>query len=168
MGLAGGKPGAVNEAVLVRNDGTEELRKATGVVLEAGDRLTFGTAGGGGWGDPLERDRKAVERDIVAGYVSPEAARRDYGYEAPTGAHLTGEVMLAQERRRRLLAAMAEAGIAELVLYGNAWQGDYLRYAVDFGILEGHGIAVVAADGTIELFLDSATDVERAERKRPA
>lgn len=71
--------------------------------------------------------------------------------------------VLAQERRRRLLAAMAEAGIEEMVLYGNAWQGDYLRYATDFGILEGHGIAVVAVDGATELFLDSATDAERAE-----
>ena len=75
--------------------------------------------------------------------------------------------MLAEERRRRLLAAMAEAGIAELVLYGNAWQGDYLRYAADFGILEGHGIAVMQADGTTELFLDSATEAERAEAETP-
>jgi Xaa-Pro aminopeptidase len=71
--------------------------------------------------------------------------------------------MLKTERRRRLVAAMTEAGIAEIVLYGNAWQGDYLRYASDFGILEGHGIAVVAADGTVELFLDSAVEAERAE-----
>ena len=75
--------------------------------------------------------------------------------------------MLADERRRRLLDAMAEAGIAEMVLYGNAWQGDYLRYAADFGILEGHGIAVVSADGTTELFLDSATEAERAEAEAP-
>jgi Xaa-Pro dipeptidase len=71
--------------------------------------------------------------------------------------------MLAEERRQRLVAAMAEAGVAQMVLYGNAWQGDYLRYAADFGILEGHGIAVVSADGATELFLDSATDAERAE-----
>src|SRR5262245_59805949 len=75
--------------------------------------------------------------------------------------------MLADERRRRLLAAMAEAGIAEMVLYGNAWQGDYLRYAADFGILEGHGIAVVSADGKTELFLDSVTEAERAEVEVP-
>ena len=75
--------------------------------------------------------------------------------------------MLAQDRRQRLLAAMAEAGIGEMVLYGNAWQGDYLRYAADFGILEGHGIAVVAADGATELFLDSATEAERAEAEVP-
>ncbi len=75
--------------------------------------------------------------------------------------------MLAEERRRRLLSAMAEAGIAELVAYGNAWQGDYLRYVADFGILEGHGIAVMKADGTTELFLDSASDAERAEAETP-
>src|ERR1700730_8370150 len=71
--------------------------------------------------------------------------------------------MLSQQRHKRLLAAMAEAGIDEMVLYGNAWQADYLRYAADFGILEGHGIAVVAADGTTELYLDSASEAERAE-----
>src|SRR6516165_3981038 len=71
--------------------------------------------------------------------------------------------MLAEARRRHLLTAMADAGIGHIVLYGNAWQGDYLRYAADFGILEGHGIAVVSSDGASELFLDSATEAERAE-----
>jgi Xaa-Pro aminopeptidase len=71
--------------------------------------------------------------------------------------------MLSQERRQRLVAAMAEAGIDEMVLYGNAWQADYLRYAADFGILEGHGIAVVSVDGSTELYLDSASEAERAE-----
>src|SRR5262249_10552009 len=75
--------------------------------------------------------------------------------------------MLREERRRRLIAAMAEAGIAEMVLYGNAWQGDYLRSASAFGILEGHGIAIVAADGSVELFLDSAVEAERAEVEVP-
>src|SRR5262245_44054166 len=74
---------------------------------------------------------------------------------------------LARERRRRLLAAMAEAEIDAMVLYGNAWQGDYLRYAADFAMLEGHGIAVVAADGSTELYLDSATEAERAEAEVP-
>lgn len=71
--------------------------------------------------------------------------------------------MLADERRRRLLSAMAEAKLDGMVLYGNAWQGDYLRYATDFGLLEGNGIAVVSGDGAIQLFLDSAVEVQRAE-----
>src|SRR6202034_1606457 len=76
--------------------------------------------------------------------------------------------MLAEQRRQRLVVAMREAGIAYMVLYGNAWQGDYLRYGTDFGILEGHGIALIAADGDVELLLDSATDAERAELEAPA
>ena len=70
---------------------------------------------------------------------------------------------LAEERRQRLAAAMREAGLDHVLLYGNAWQGDYLRYGADFGILEGHGLALVDADGAVELFLDSAADAERAE-----
>jgi Xaa-Pro dipeptidase len=76
--------------------------------------------------------------------------------------------MLAEERRKRLAAAMREAGVDHLVLYGNAWQGDYLRYGSDFGILEGHGIALIAADGGAELYLDGATDAERAEVEAPS
>ena len=70
---------------------------------------------------------------------------------------------LAQERRRRLLGAMADAGIEHIVLYGNAWQGDYLRYGTDFSMLEGHGVALVSSDGATELFLDSVVEAERAE-----
>src|SRR5215470_11359938 len=81
-GLNGGGPGAVNEAALVRRDGSEQkLLKATSVPMEPGDRLVFRTAGGGGWGDPRLRSRREVEGDIAKGYVSAEAARRDYGFE---------------------------------------------------------------------------------------
>jgi N-methylhydantoinase B len=36
-------------------------------------------AGGGGYGDPLERDPEIVEKDVIEGYVSLERAREDYG-----------------------------------------------------------------------------------------
>jgi N-methylhydantoinase B len=82
-GLHGGQPGAVNEAVLIRRDGSEQtLKKATGVPMEPGDRLTFYTAGGGGFGDPRARDRAAIADDVGKGYVSAAAARRDYGADA--------------------------------------------------------------------------------------
>jgi N-methylhydantoinase B len=82
-GLHGGKPGAVNEAVLIRRDGSEQsLKKATGVPMEPGDRLVFFTAGGGGFGDPRARDPAALADDVAKGYVSAAAARRDYGADA--------------------------------------------------------------------------------------
>jgi len=71
--------------------------------------------------------------------------------------------MLAQARRKRLIDSMAAAKIEALVVYGNSWQADYLRYVADFPMLEGHGIGIIAPDGSVELFLDSATEAERAE-----
>ncbi len=44
-----------------------------------GDFFTRPSAGGGGFGDPLERDPEAVLRDVADGYVSVGRARRDYG-----------------------------------------------------------------------------------------
>jgi N-methylhydantoinase B len=39
----------------------------------------FDYGGGGGWGDPLDRDPQAVLDDVLDEYVSVEGARRDYG-----------------------------------------------------------------------------------------
>lgn len=68
---------------------------------------------------------------------------------------------LAMRRQDRLRQACAEAGIDALVVYGNAWTCDYLRYASDFGSLEGHAVAVVTAAST-RLFLESRAEAERA------
>lgn len=69
---------------------------------------------------------------------------------------------VASRRRSRLIEAMRQAGTEVMVLYGNAWQNDYLRYAADFGILEGEGIAIVTRDGETTLYLDDPFEVERA------
>ena len=45
---------------------------------DPGDTIAFVSAGGGGYGDPFERDPKAVERDVQYGYVSIEKAKQDY------------------------------------------------------------------------------------------
>jgi N-methylhydantoinase B len=49
--------------------------------------VTIDAAGGGGYGDPLERDVERVEADVREGYVSLEAAEKDYGViiDADTG-----------------------------------------------------------------------------------
>src|SRR5688572_3898434 len=57
---------------------------------------------------------------------------------------------------------MAKDEVDVLVLYGNAWQNDYLRYATDFGILEGEAIAIVD-EGGVTLYLDSALEADRAQ-----
>jgi N-methylhydantoinase B len=52
--------------------------------------VTFLTAGGGGYGDPEERSRDDIERDLIEGFVSPEAATDLYGWgrETPRNAPL--------------------------------------------------------------------------------
>ena len=45
-----------------------------------GDVLVCNSAGGGGYGDPLKRERELVKRDVEYGYVSREVARDVYGW----------------------------------------------------------------------------------------
>ena len=75
--------------------------------------------------------------------------------------------VIAAARRSRLAEAMAEEGVDLLVVYGNAWQGDYLRYATDYGILEGEGLAIFRRDGHTTLYLDSPLEAERAAVEAP-
>jgi Xaa-Pro dipeptidase len=70
--------------------------------------------------------------------------------------------MIAGQRIKRLTDAMGESGLDAMLVYGNAWQGDYLRYATDFGILEGQALAIVRGDGHITLYVDSPLEADRA------
>jgi Xaa-Pro dipeptidase len=75
--------------------------------------------------------------------------------------------MIGDDRRARLIGAMAEARLDMLLVYGNAWQCDYLRYATDFGIIEGQALALLRNDGHVTLYLDSPLEVDRAELDCP-
>jgi N-methylhydantoinase B len=80
-GIAGGRDGSPNRW-LYDADSPEE-REETGlgylVNFQPGSRWAFQLGGGGGWGDPLQRDPAAVLNDVLDGYVTAEGARRDYG-----------------------------------------------------------------------------------------
>jgi N-methylhydantoinase B len=79
-GSAGGGGGAAARVVL--NPGTadeRELGKIDRVRLQRGDVLSVMTPGGGGYGNPYERDPDAVLDDVRLGYVSVAAARDGYG-----------------------------------------------------------------------------------------
>jgi N-methylhydantoinase B len=91
-GLHGGKPGGLG-ATLVLKAGTQkwqDVREAYGkkstsrysnVRIRKGDRLRLVSPGGGGYGDPKDRDPELIVNDIKQGYLSPTAAERDYGYK---------------------------------------------------------------------------------------
>jgi len=79
-GLFGGQGGPKGCTVL--NSGTtgERLLHAKGIYrLSAGDVVSSVLSGTGGYGDPLKRDPNAVLQDVRNGFVSVEAARKDYG-----------------------------------------------------------------------------------------
>jgi N-methylhydantoinase B len=56
----------------------------SGEPMRAGEVVRIRTTGGGGWGDPLDRDPQAVLRDVVQGKVSRAMAERDYGVAIAT------------------------------------------------------------------------------------
>lgn len=79
-GVNGGLPGSRSSKRLVRTDGSEQIlpSKCDRIKVEAGDVLYFDTWGGGGCGDPLERETGKVSFDVRAGLVTVNGARR-YG-----------------------------------------------------------------------------------------
>ncbi|MEW6047632.1 MAG: hydantoinase B/oxoprolinase family protein, partial [Bacillota bacterium] len=73
------RDGAPNNVVVFRRGGSrEEYGKITDLEIGEGDVISFRGGGGGGFGDPLERDPEMVRWDVLNGYVSLEAAERDY------------------------------------------------------------------------------------------
>ena len=63
-------------------EGEAELLQSKEVKkLKRGDVLSIQLSGGGGFGDPRERDRAAVMNDVADGYVSVKAAKELYGVD---------------------------------------------------------------------------------------
>ena len=83
FGVCGGAAGATNR-FWVRRDGrpiqpSALPGKVSGFPLEPSDVFLMESSGGGGFGDPLERDPARVAADLAEGYVTPAGAERDYG-----------------------------------------------------------------------------------------
>lgn len=80
-GVAGGRDGAPNRLTVCFGTSSAETVAcmANAVPHEAGEAFEYLYGGGGGWGDPLERDPERVREDVLDELVSPAAAERDYG-----------------------------------------------------------------------------------------
>ncbi|MEM7528897.1 MAG: hydantoinase B/oxoprolinase family protein [Pseudomonadota bacterium] len=81
-GIAGGSEAAPNAFAYEQADGWQRPAlgsKARGMALANGQRVRLETPGGGGYGLAAERDPAAIARDVALGYVSAEAADREYG-----------------------------------------------------------------------------------------
>ena len=83
LGALGGEDGATNK-VKVERDGVvytpPHLSKDQDIILNAGDTVRVSTPGGGGFGNPLERDPHLVDRDVKRGYYSKDEAKEKFGY----------------------------------------------------------------------------------------
>jgi N-methylhydantoinase B len=75
-GVAGGRAGMPYQASV---DGAALGGMNDDVPLSAGALLRLRTTGGGGWGDPFDREPELVLQDVARGLVSEEAAEREYG-----------------------------------------------------------------------------------------
>ena len=113
-GVNGGLPGQRSNKLMVRADGSSEWMqsKCDRIKVEPGDTLYFNTWGGGGWGDPLERDSAKVALEAKRGIVTTEGARR-------YGVVLNGEYSVNETATAALRQTMAsERGEVELFNFG--------------------------------------------------
>ncbi|HEX5494547.1 MAG TPA: hydantoinase B/oxoprolinase family protein [Mycobacteriales bacterium] len=109
-GVNGGLPGARSRKWLERTDGSAQIlpSKCDNVRVAAGDLLHYLTWGGGGWGDPYDRDPELVATEVRRGLVTGEGARR-YGVVLTDG----GAVDTAEtdSLRTRLRSERGETGV---------------------------------------------------------
>lgn len=108
-GLLGGKAGASWRTIVERSDGEKfDVPARLTFTLRKGDRIHLYTGGGGGYGDPLERDPAAVLADILDHKISVESARELYGVQLDSnGTRIDEAATLA----RRKAAAAARGPI---------------------------------------------------------
>jgi N-methylhydantoinase B len=104
QGVRGGGPGALAEAYLRRASGEREsLPGSSHLVVAEGESLVSLTAGGGGYGSPLDRAPKHVAHDVAEGWISRERAREVYSVE------VTLEGAVDREQTERLRGRFAAA-----------------------------------------------------------
>ena len=104
-GLYGGKPGKPGSSHFNPETENRTLASKVTMAFHKGDVMRYVLAGGGGWGDPLERDADAVLGDARNEIISTAAARQEYGVviddrswtvDAAATAALRGEMRAAQ------------------------------------------------------------------------
>ena len=121
-GVWGGESGAPSRFDVVRDGEVMEISpqfgsKATAFPVVAGDMIRISTPGGGGYGDPLERDVSMVLEDVVDGKVSLEQARGSYGVVVEADALVVDKEATRRARSelatRRIFLSPRRGGLAE-------------------------------------------------------
>ncbi len=119
-GVNGGQPGGRGTKLLQRADGSEEIlpAKCDRIEVFEGDVLHFNTWGGGGAGDPLERETARVGLDVARGLVTQTGARR-YGVVCDSAGRVdepaTEELRSAMRAERPELAMFDKGGEIDVI-----------------------------------------------------
>ncbi len=106
-GLHRGGPGAPTVTFVRRADGErvdfDTPGKVAGFAMRSGDVLVMESAGGGGWGDPLDREPAAVADDVTQGYLDADDAQHRYGlrFDADGRVDAAATAAARQELRRQ-------------------------------------------------------------------
>ena len=129
-GVNGGAPGERARKILEKPDGTQTVvgNKVENLDVEADDVLHFITWGGGGWGDPLERDPALVAKEIVQGLVTVEGAKA-YGVVVTVDGRVDAD---ATESLRASLRA--ERGAVQVFDFGPSLETLRERCEADTGL----------------------------------
>ncbi|MEM1111295.1 MAG: hydantoinase B/oxoprolinase family protein [Pseudomonadota bacterium] len=125
-GVMGGETGMRSTKRLVRADGQEEWlpAKVEGIKVKKGDLLYFNTWGGGGWGDPYERDVELVRQDVERGLVTAEGAKR-YGVVMAGDGSVDGAA--TESLRAELVAARGD----DIPLFNHGAEVEVIRAACE-------------------------------------
>jgi N-methylhydantoinase B len=133
-GLLGGACGA-NGLIEVKRAGAgdfERVHKADALRASVGDVIRLSTAGGGGYGDPLERDPQKVLDDVLNGFVTSAAAERDYGVVVKNGRlHAEATASLRKSRSRQCAAVQLYTLGAARERYEQVWTQNVSRAMTD-------------------------------------
>ena len=103
-GVSGGKAGGNYRIIL--NPGTKKERElpalCDNVRVKKGDRIRVITTGGGGWGNPLDRELERIRMDVMQGKVTREGARLDYGVVIGPGEECPVDGKTTEALRKKL------------------------------------------------------------------
>jgi N-methylhydantoinase B len=137
-GLRGGDCGA-NGRIEVKRAGAdrfEQIHKADALRASVGDVVRLSTAGGGGYGEPTERDAQRVLDDVLNGFVTVVGAERYYGVVIRSGVVDTAATTrLREARHRREAPALHTLGAARME-YERLWNDEVSKAMTDivFGL----------------------------------
>jgi len=157
FGVAGGRSGAANRFVVIRDGETIEPSPVPGKVggfkLKAGDIVRLESSGGGGHGDPVRRDPESVARDVYQGYLRRERAREVYGVVLAQDGSV--DAVATAGARARIIAARNQVSLAESsqddLDAARRWIGMSQAQAARLGLAQGDLNEPVNHDGAAAL-----------------